>query len=205
MACVSLLLSFDVCLINLHSKCREWLPCSQCQCTRLALAFAMALTVQAHLWHIKIFSASLRHVSFDHLLRSKCESRAKYMLPLVIQILSLRPLNDTMSVTVKIWFDLLDCLPVNSWKLLSHSLLEIGIIFAVLSELDSFLNEKIRSIFGSCMIYKLLICDRIRSLSSALWRTVRPSSEISSTGNGKVAGIADGLPAKVIVSQPSLS
>ena len=34
---------------------------------------------------------------------------------------------------------------------------------------------------------------------------VRPMSEISSTGNGKVAGIADGLPAKVIVSQPSLS
>ena len=33
---------------------------------------------------------------------------------------------------------------------------------------------------------------------------VRLMSEISSTGNGKVAGIADGLPAKVIVSQPSL-
>ena len=53
-------------------------------------------------WQIKIFSASLRHVSFDHILRSKCESKAKYMLPLVIQILSLPPLNDAMSVTVRI-------------------------------------------------------------------------------------------------------
>ena len=50
----------------------------------------------------QIFSASLRHVSFDHILRSKCESRAKYMLPLVIQILSLQPLNDALSVTVRI-------------------------------------------------------------------------------------------------------
>ena len=54
------------------------------------------------IWQIKIFSASLRHVSFDHILRSKCESSAKYMLPLVIQILSLQPLNDAMSVTVRI-------------------------------------------------------------------------------------------------------
>ena len=36
-------------------------------------------------------------------------------------------------------------------------------------------------------------------------RDVRPMSEISSSGNGKVASIADGFPAKVIVSQPSLS
>ena len=196
MACVSLLLSFgfDVCLINLHSKCREWLPCSQCQCTRLALAFARALTVQVHLYgRLKSFQLPSDTSGFDHILTSKCESRAKYMLPLVIQILSLRPLNDAMSVTVRIWFDLLDCLPVNSWKLLSHSLLEIGITFAVLSELDSFLIEKIRS----CTIY-----DRVRCPAHC---DVRPMSEISSTRNGKVAGIADGLPAKVIVSQPSLS
>ena len=51
-------------LINLYSK---WLPCSQCQCIRLTSVFAMTLTVQVHLytWQIKIFSASLRHVSFD--------------------------------------------------------------------------------------------------------------------------------------------
>ena len=85
------------------------------------------------------------------------------MLPLVIQILSLRPLNDAMSVTVRIWFDLRVCLPVNSWKLLLHSLLEIGITLAVLLELDSFLIliEKIRSIFDSCMIYDRFVVPRI--------------------------------------------
>ena len=45
----------------------------------------------------------------------------------------------------------------------------------------------------------------IGSVRRPAHRDVRPMSEISSTGNGKVAGIADGLPAKVIVSQSSLS
>ena len=40
-----------------------------------------------------------------------------------------------LSVTVRIWFDLLDCLLNNSWQLRSHSLLEIDITFAVLWEL----------------------------------------------------------------------
>ena len=45
-----------------------------------------------------------------------------------------------------------------------------------------------------------MIYDRIRCPAHC---DVRLMSEISSTGNGKVAGIADGLPGKVVVSQPS--
>ena len=103
----------------------------------------MALMVQVHLyiWQLKILSASLRHVSFDHILTSKCESRAKYMLPLVIQ-----------------------------WKLPSHSLLEIDIIFAVLSELfldwkDPFLHDRVLFVVPHIMTYVRCLKSRAREMA----------------------------------------